>query len=74
MKPNFVATSIILLACACMVNLDKGNHIHDYIIGSGIKSEINMDNVLIEMYAKCGSLEIALMLFEKNNLGGMLYH
>ena len=44
-KPNSVTISSILPACAYMEDLDKGKHIHDYIIGSGIKYEIKMDNV-----------------------------
>ena len=73
MKPNSVTIASILPACTCMEDLDRGKQIHDYIIGSGIKYEINLDNVLIDMYSKCGSIEIACLLFEQC-LEGMLYH
>ena len=56
-KPNSITIDNILPTCAYVAVLDNGKRIHDYIIGSGIKYEIKMDNVLIDMYAKCVSLE-----------------
>ncbi|CAK9217321.1 unnamed protein product [Sphagnum troendelagicum] len=55
----------VLNACASVVALEEGRHAHDWGIKSGWDSNVFVGNSLIDMYAKCGSLEDALKVFNK---------
>eukprot|EP01018_Ginkgo_biloba_P030327 Gb_08618 [translate_table: standard] len=63
--PNAVTIAIILSACACLAALQLGKEIHDYIIRTGLQSIIFVANALIDMYAKCGSIEVAGYVFDQ---------
>ncbi|XP_057871179.1 pentatricopeptide repeat-containing protein At1g11290, chloroplastic-like [Cryptomeria japonica] len=62
--PNSVTMVSVLQACAHLGDLEQGKQIQDYIIQSGLKSDIFVENSLIAMYAKCGNSELASQLFE----------
>ncbi len=55
----------VLNACASMVALEEGRHAHEQIIQSGYESIAVVGNSLIDMYAKCGSIEDAKRVFNK---------
>ncbi|KAH8930887.1 hypothetical protein BDL97_20G005200 [Sphagnum fallax] len=55
----------VLNACASMVALEEGRHAHGQIIQSGYESVAFVGNSLIDMYAKCGSIEDAKRVFNK---------
>jgi pentatricopeptide repeat protein len=42
---------------------EKGRHVHEQIIQRGCKSNVFVGNCLIDMYAKCGSIEDVRRLF-----------
>ncbi|XP_057823026.2 pentatricopeptide repeat-containing protein At3g12770 [Cryptomeria japonica] len=64
MKPNCVTMISILPACAHLAALHQGKWIHSYIIKSGLELDIAVGTALVDMYAKCGSIEIARFLFD----------
>eukprot|EP01018_Ginkgo_biloba_P039546 Gb_03570 [translate_table: standard] len=64
-KPNLVTIASVLPASAGLANLDQGKEIHNYIIVSGYRTDIFVDNALIDMYGKCGSIGFARQLFDK---------
>eukprot|EP01018_Ginkgo_biloba_P034731 Gb_12556 [translate_table: standard] len=65
MQPdNFIFPSV-LKACAGLSDLKQGKEIHDYIVKSGRESDVFVDNALVDMYAKCGSTELARHVFDK---------
>jgi len=47
----------LLNACTSVVALEEDNCIHEEIIQTGYEWNVLVDNSLITMYAKCGSLE-----------------
>jgi pentatricopeptide repeat protein len=55
----------VLSACASVVALEEGRLIHEYISQSGWDSDLFVGSSLIDMYAKCGSVEDALRVFNK---------
>ncbi|URD99380.1 PPR repeat [Musa troglodytarum] len=63
-KPNKLTLYIVLSACACIGALDTGMWLHAYLGRSGLNSDGSLDHCLIDMYAKCGSIEKALQVFE----------
>eukprot|EP01018_Ginkgo_biloba_P032972 Gb_02573 [translate_table: standard] len=64
-KPHPNAFATVLSACANLAALEQGMEIHEDIIRSGFKSDIVVENALVDMYAKCGSIKMARHLFNK---------
>eukprot|EP01018_Ginkgo_biloba_P039548 Gb_03572 [translate_table: standard] len=63
--PDSVSMATILPICSRLGALNHGKEIHNYIIRSGFEPDVCMDNALIDMYAKCGSLKSACLVFGK---------
>ncbi|KAH7316319.1 hypothetical protein KP509_21G088100 [Ceratopteris richardii] len=63
-KPDKVVFSCLLKACSCMKDLCQGRIICDQIIRSGVVTDVVLQNSVIHMYAKCGSLDEARKIFE----------
>eukprot|EP01018_Ginkgo_biloba_P024067 Gb_36177 [translate_table: standard] len=55
----------ILPACANLTALEQGKEIHEEIIKSAYQSDLFVENSLVDMYAKCGSIEDACKVFDK---------
>jgi len=55
----------VLNACSSIVALEEGRHVHDQVIASGWESDVFVGSSLVDMYAKCGSLEDAQRVFSK---------
>eukprot|EP01018_Ginkgo_biloba_P010117 Gb_21745 [translate_table: standard] len=64
-KPNSITVLSVLAACSHLGALQQGKWIHEYIIKNGFESKVSVGTALIDMYAKCGSIEIARQLFDK---------
>eukprot|EP01018_Ginkgo_biloba_P001307 Gb_24666 [translate_table: standard] len=64
-KPNSKTFASVLPACTRLSALEQGVEIHGEIVRSGFHSDIFVGNALVDMYAKCGSVEIARKLFDK---------
>jgi pentatricopeptide repeat protein len=54
-----------LNACVSLVALEEGRSIYQQIIQSGCESVTFVGNSLVDMYAKCGSMEDACKVFNK---------
>eukprot|EP01018_Ginkgo_biloba_P036926 Gb_11578 [translate_table: standard] len=65
MKPNSVSFASVLPACANLAALEHGHEVNEAIIRSGFQSDIFVENALIDMYAKCGSIKDARKVFDK---------
>ncbi|KAJ7300180.1 hypothetical protein O6H91_Y053900 [Diphasiastrum complanatum] len=63
-QPNNVTYVVLLNACASIAALEQGKQLHSHIIKSGFESDVVVGNTLIDMYAKCGSIEHALQVFK----------
>ncbi|XP_031271264.1 pentatricopeptide repeat-containing protein At2g40720-like [Pistacia vera] len=55
----------ILKACASLTNLQYGKTIHSTIITMGLQSDPYIATSLISLYVKCGSLPLAVHVFDK---------
>ncbi len=64
MKPNNVTFVNALNACANAVALTQGKQIYAHIISTGVKPDISINNALVNMYSKCGSLIDARQIFD----------
>eukprot|EP01018_Ginkgo_biloba_P037445 Gb_29869 [translate_table: standard] len=63
--PDSVTMVSALLACDYVGALHQGKLIHGYIMKSGFMSNVFVATALIDMYAKCGSVDIAREVFDK---------
>jgi pentatricopeptide repeat protein len=64
-KPNLKTFTSVLPACANLAALEQGKEIHKEIIRNRFKSDVFVGSALVDMYAKCGSLEHAQDEFYK---------
>ncbi|KAF5444632.1 hypothetical protein F2P56_033752 [Juglans regia] len=64
-EPDEVTIASVLSACAQLGLLDAGKEIHCAIHRKGIRSNVFVLNGLVDMYAKCGELAIARLVFER---------
>lgn len=62
-KPDKVMFLLTLKACSCLGSSQLGELLHCQIIRSGFESDVIVGNTLVDMYAKCGSLEEARKVF-----------
>ncbi|CAN6478495.1 unnamed protein product [Victoria cruziana] len=62
--PDAVTLATVLPACGDLSALEKGKRIHEYILQNGIGPNLFLDNALVDMYAKCGSLSSAREVFD----------
>ncbi|KAJ4970326.1 hypothetical protein NE237_003425 [Protea cynaroides] len=65
LKPTYVTMLSVLSSCALLGSLDLGKWIHEYISKNGFDEYVKVNTALIDMYAKCGSLDDAVSVFEK---------
>lgn len=61
-SPNSYAH--LINACASLRNLDDGREVHHHLLASKCQPDVRLDNHIINMYGKCGSLEEARMVFD----------
>ncbi len=64
-QPDTVTLDGVLNACANVVALKQGRGVHEQIIQSGWESDVFLMSSLVDIYAKCGSMEDACTVFNK---------
>ncbi|KAG9157015.1 hypothetical protein Leryth_009060 [Lithospermum erythrorhizon] len=62
-KPDSVTVASLLQACAFSGAFHQGKTIHTFVIRSCLAPCIIVDTALVDMYCKCGNLEIAMKCF-----------
>jgi pentatricopeptide repeat protein len=65
MSPNRFTFLSVLNACASLRAIEKGRCVHEEIIQSGDESDAIVGSSLIDMYAKCESMEDAHRVFNR---------
>ena len=63
-KPDHITLMNLIGACAEIASMEMGNQVHCCIMKTGHVLDVYVMNGLLEMYIKCGSLEIARELFD----------
>ncbi|WCJ21285.1 Pentatricopeptide repeat (PPR) superfamily protein [Euphorbia peplus] len=64
LDPTHVTMLSVLSSCALLGALDLGKWIHEYVKKKGFDKFVKVNTALIDMYAKCGSLDDAISVFE----------
>ena len=65
MKPNSITLSRVIAACVNLVALEQGLDVHEEVIKSGFQSDLFVANALVNLYEKCGSIEVGRNMFDK---------
>eukprot|EP00253_Pinus_taeda_P001030 PITA_01030 len=64
-QPNHFTFTSVLSACANLVDMEHGKRVHHDIIASGLQCNAIVGSALVNMYAKCGSIENAQQVFDR---------
>ncbi|CAK7349323.1 unnamed protein product [Dovyalis caffra] len=64
-SPDEVTMATVISACGHLGALDLGKEIHYYVMQNGFNLDVYIGSALIDMYAKCGSLDKSLLMFFK---------
>lgn len=63
--PNRITCLTILKVCSSSAALEDGRRLHTFILGNGMEFDVALSNTLVDMYAKCSSINDACHLFDK---------
>ncbi|KAL0450341.1 UNVERIFIED_CONTAM: Pentatricopeptide repeat-containing protein, mitochondrial [Sesamum latifolium] len=63
-EPDDVTVLNLISACVHLKNLHISNSVLGYLVRKGFDKHVAISNALIDMYAKCGNISCARMLFE----------
>ncbi|KAK2994481.1 hypothetical protein RJ640_021286 [Escallonia rubra] len=61
--PTLVTLVSVLSACSKSKDLDAAKQVHQYINDHKIDSNLILDNALVNTYASCGKMDVALGIF-----------
>ncbi|XP_057859760.2 pentatricopeptide repeat-containing protein At4g02750 isoform X2 [Cryptomeria japonica] len=64
MRMNPFALSSVLRACSDLAAPEQAKQIHVQAIYAGLESNVFVGSALVDMYAKCGSIEDSCLVFE----------
>ncbi|KAK9726535.1 hypothetical protein RND81_05G222100 [Saponaria officinalis] len=63
--PDNFTFPFVLKACSSLSNVMVGRDIHEHVVRSGWEKDVFVGAALIDMYAKCGCVESARVVFDK---------
>ncbi|XP_062215049.1 pentatricopeptide repeat-containing protein At3g16610 [Phragmites australis] len=64
-EPDFATMVSLIPACSHLAALQHGRCSHGSVITRGLASETSICNALIDMYAKCGRIDLSRQVFDK---------
>lgn len=64
-RPNEVSIVALVSACTNLGALSQGTWAHTYVLRNNLKLNRFVGTALIDMYAKCGCLDLACQLFDQ---------
>nr|XP_043623405.1 pentatricopeptide repeat-containing protein At5g27110 [Erigeron canadensis] len=64
-EPSSVTFTTVISACAKLMNADKGKEVHEEAVRNGFATDGFVQAALVDLYGKCGCLEMAVQVFEE---------
>ncbi|KAL8088114.1 pentatricopeptide repeat-containing protein At3g12770 [Apium graveolens] len=64
-KPDSITIRLAILACAHAGSLEQARCMDEFITSSDNRHDIYVNTALIDMYSKCGSVELARRVFDR---------
>ncbi|KAJ9560683.1 hypothetical protein OSB04_005843 [Centaurea solstitialis] len=65
LRPDVYTFPSVLRTCGAVPDLVRGREVHVHVLRFGFQSDIDVNNSLITMYAKCGDVYSARLVFDK---------
>lgn len=62
-QSDLLTVTSVLRACAHLRDLETAKYVHDYMKKSEFEFDVTANNILIDMYAKCGNLLVSREVF-----------
>ncbi|KAI8019181.1 Pentatricopeptide repeat-containing protein [Camellia lanceoleosa] len=62
---DYITMVSVISACANLEALNTGKWIHKLVRNKGLETNVSITNALIDMYAKCGNIDLATDAFNK---------
>ncbi|KAL8108504.1 putative pentatricopeptide repeat-containing protein At3g15930 [Apium graveolens] len=62
-RADRITMVILLTVCGQIRGLEFGRLIHGYVVKMGMQYELNIENALLDIYAKCGQMDALLKKF-----------
>ncbi|GAB2290807.1 hypothetical protein Dimus_025075 [Dionaea muscipula] len=63
--PDKFTLSFVLKACTALLDISHGRVVHGFIEKLGFRPDVFLENPVVHLYASCGAIEDARLLFEK---------
>ncbi|XP_042500623.1 pentatricopeptide repeat-containing protein At1g15510, chloroplastic [Macadamia integrifolia] len=64
-KPDIYTFPCVLRTCGGVPDLARGIEVHVHVIRFGFEADVDVTNALITMYAKCGDVRSARLMFDR---------
>ncbi|KAI8557192.1 hypothetical protein RHMOL_Rhmol05G0317300 [Rhododendron molle] len=64
-RPNLITVISTILACAQVGSLEQARWMDNYVNNTSYRDDVYVSAALIDMYAKCGSVELARKVFNQ---------
>lgn len=64
-EPDYVTLVAVISACAEVGALGLGMWVHRFVAKQGLEHNVRVANSLVDMYARCGQVELARQVFGK---------
>jgi pentatricopeptide repeat protein len=64
-RPDEVTMIGAVSGCAQLQDLELGKRLHGYMESNGVRCTVKLMNTVMDMYVKCGSLDLAKLVFER---------
>ncbi|XP_022967214.1 pentatricopeptide repeat-containing protein At1g31920 [Cucurbita maxima] len=64
-EPDNFTYPIVLKACARLAAIEEGMQIHGHVFKLGLEDDLFVQNSLINMYGKCGDIELSCAVFRR---------
>lgn len=62
---DYIKLVSVISACASIGALETGKYIHDLVRYKGLETNVSVTSALIDMYAKCGNINLARDVFDR---------
>ncbi|XP_059646543.1 pentatricopeptide repeat-containing protein At5g06540 [Cornus florida] len=64
-QANEAVMASVISSCAHLGALEQGERAHDYVVRNKMTVNLILGTALVEMYARCGSIQKAIQVFEE---------
>lgn len=64
-EPNSMTLTTVISSCARLLDLERGKGIHMELVRKGFVLDGFISSALVDMYGKCGCLDMAIEVFER---------